>query len=368
MTLHVFNPEHDLALAADNPFWTPPHAGRQLRSDLCWLPALWAAEGEAVLVDDTTSAAAAIKRLRSAVPELRRDVTLATADNLSRLPITDVSPWGWDKTLASHLTRHGVPPSALPSEATLRTIRQLSDRHTASLLLEDMCQRNPAFVGQAVSISGIDGDVATAIGRFREVWGAIALKAPWSSSGRGVRFLGPDTPADTTLRWAESIVRKQGHIMVERYLDKVEDFGMEFTATPDGTIAYRGLSLFATRHGAYTGSVLDTEEEKESVLSRYALPYPMSELLTLARQHIAEWLAPRLKGIYAGPFGVDMMVVKTAAGLRLNPCVELNLRRTMGHVALALSPAAPGHRRLMRVGLEGTAYHLRLINDHEILV
>ena len=39
MTLHVFNPEHDIALAYDNKYFTAPHAGRQLRHDLDYLPA-----------------------------------------------------------------------------------------------------------------------------------------------------------------------------------------------------------------------------------------------------------------------------------------------------------------------------------------
>lgn len=42
MILHIFNPEHDVALSYDNKYFTPPHAGRQLRYDLDYLPALWA--------------------------------------------------------------------------------------------------------------------------------------------------------------------------------------------------------------------------------------------------------------------------------------------------------------------------------------
>ena len=52
MKLHIFNPEHDLALAANLKQFTAPHAGRQLRSDLAFIPALWAEEGDLVLVDD----------------------------------------------------------------------------------------------------------------------------------------------------------------------------------------------------------------------------------------------------------------------------------------------------------------------------
>ena len=43
MKLHIFNPEHDLALAANLSNFTAPHAGRQLRADLGFIPAIWAA-------------------------------------------------------------------------------------------------------------------------------------------------------------------------------------------------------------------------------------------------------------------------------------------------------------------------------------
>ena len=38
MRLHIFNPEHDIALAADMERFTAPHAGRQMRASLGFLP------------------------------------------------------------------------------------------------------------------------------------------------------------------------------------------------------------------------------------------------------------------------------------------------------------------------------------------
>ena len=49
--LHIFNPEHDIALASNLTNFTAPHAGRQLRADLGFLPALWADEGDYVWVE-----------------------------------------------------------------------------------------------------------------------------------------------------------------------------------------------------------------------------------------------------------------------------------------------------------------------------
>ena len=49
MKLHIFNPDHDLALAANQKIFTAPHAGRLLRGDLSFIPALWADDGDLVL-------------------------------------------------------------------------------------------------------------------------------------------------------------------------------------------------------------------------------------------------------------------------------------------------------------------------------
>ena len=63
MKLHIFNPEHDIALASNLSNFTAPHAGRQLRSDLGFLPALWAKEGDRILVAHEESATKAFRRV-----------------------------------------------------------------------------------------------------------------------------------------------------------------------------------------------------------------------------------------------------------------------------------------------------------------
>ena len=47
-----------------------------------------------------------------------------------------------------------------------------------------------------------------------------------------------------------------------------------------------------------------------------------------------------------------MMIVsspQTEDSFMVHPCVEMNLRRTMGHVALALTPRQPQPWRIMRI-------------------
>ena len=63
MKLLVFNPEHDLALAANLSNFTAPHAGRQLRADLGFIPAIWAAADDCVLVENVEDAERRFLRL-----------------------------------------------------------------------------------------------------------------------------------------------------------------------------------------------------------------------------------------------------------------------------------------------------------------
>ena len=67
MKLHVFNPEHDIALATNLANFTAPLAGRALRADLGFIPALWANEGDAVLVENVDDARQRYEHLAESV-------------------------------------------------------------------------------------------------------------------------------------------------------------------------------------------------------------------------------------------------------------------------------------------------------------
>lgn len=144
---------------------------------------------------------------------------------------------------------------------------------------------------------------------------------------------------------------------MEPYYNKVKDFGMEFEVS-DGKVEYCGLSLFQTVKNAYTGNLLASEEMKVEMMAPYVGRQQLAEL----RDEVAGVMEPCLKDVYQGPFGVDMMVCADEDGrLFVNPCIELNLRRTMGHVALALGEMATDRERIMRVDFDGNRYHLRVM-------
>jgi hypothetical protein len=354
MKIHIFNPEHDIALASGLANFTAPHAGRQLRHDLGFLPAIWAQPGDIVVADDPELAQRSWHRIAHRLNTLT-DTRHFDASAVTFVPWkmiaaegsdNTIEPWGWNSALCAMLKRQGVGESQLPSPTELQTIRHLSHRRTAATLLPKL--RKEGTVGETFECT-----TQEEVDRLLNKYGHLVLKAPWSSSGRGIRYLSMHDAQDSTQNWLRNVMSLQGSVMVEPYYNKVKDFGMEFYSDGAGSISYLGLSLFHTENGAYTGNVLATESVKKELIGQYVAP----TLLDSIRHEICQMLAEVFNGKYRGPFGVDMMV---CAPTLLHPCVEINLRRTMGHVALAMSPKDDDLRRVMRIDYSSNNYRLTI--------
>ena len=326
MDLYVFNPEHDIVLATGRDRVTPPRAARQLRHDLGFLPALWAGEGDVVLVDDADYARQALaatgRPLRAALVGHRglRQLLAETAPSAIRL-----CPWGWDRQIVRVLREAGVPSGLLPGEARLAAIRAMSHRRWAAEHLLAPLRQEPGTVGESQPATSIDDCIA-----LLRRHGTAMLKAPWSSSGRGVRRVSPAELTPQMCGWVAHVVAEQGCVMVEPYYNKVLDFGVELVSNGCGQVALCGLSLFYTERGAYVGNFVADEEEKWQLLSAYVSRDRLARLI----DRLCALLGQVLCGVYAGPLGIDMMVVRHEGSLLVHPCVEMNLRATMGHVAL----------------------------------
>lgn len=333
-TLHVFNPEHDIALAANLGNFTAPRAGRQLRSDLGFLPAFWADDGDAVLVDDVHKASCRFQVLADNIGLHSSGIQWVDAKSVGREHFDFISPWGWDKAICQQLLRYGINEALLPTDQQLEAIHRLSHRRSSAALLPLL--HTSWTVGESFECTTLE-----AVRELQQRFGHIVIKAPWSSSGRGVCF-------SLNAGWISNTICRQGSVMVEPFYQKVTDFAMEFEADEYGHIRYLGLSLFHAHNGAYAGNLLASESVKRQQLGQL-IP--------------VEWLDAACEGVlshlqldgYCGPLGIDMMIVAVGNGhYRLHPCVEINLRRTMGHVALSLQSHVANDSHLMQISYDGT--------------
>lgn len=130
--------------------------------------------------------------------------------------------------------------------------------------------------------------------------------------------------------------------MIEPAYDKAIDFAMLFEARGDGEVKAQGWSEFSTvRQSVYTGNRLATDNEIVADITRYVGP----SLLQAVGSALEQILTEIIGGKYVGPLGIDMM----ADTNRLVPCVELNLRPTMGTVARRVRQMLGADYRRMRV-------------------
>lgn len=348
MKLHIFNPEHEMALAADSVNFMLPHKIQEFRMNLGFLPALWAAEGDCVLVDDVRYAVKALAT--TGLPHHK--VFFFDDNDVGALSYTEVEPWGWDKAVKRRLTQAGISAEILPSDYELDDLRNIANRRVTTDILRHL-REGLENVTCGSSCYVIEPDEAE---RIVVSMGRAVVKSPWSSSGRGVRYTSAELDANVR-GWIKRVVRMQGGVMIEPQYVRVIDFAMEFNAVRNGLVEYSGLSLFNTERGAYMGNIIATEEEKMYRLSRY-IPLDVYHEVSL---RLSAYLDTLIQGRYCGPLGVDMMVVANSNGglCLLHPCVEINLRRTMGHVANSIKTTSSDPLRVMTI-THGVNYMLRV--------
>lgn len=329
----LFNAQHDLALAHGRINYVPNAQVSQLLLDLQWLPLWYAPVASRVLVYDKSSAdelwasrCAAILGedwQRRLLPQFTFTTLLKRGEDCL------IEPWGWDLSLRHRLALWGVN---VPTVAQLECWRGLSHRRLTMQMLNAMGE--PEGVGtcpqEMCSLSEVE--------RYVTEHGECFVKAPWSGSGRGVFHVAAASVNDFA-SVISGIIKRQGSVMCERALDRTLDFAIELKIE-SGKVMVTGYSVFTTdEHHQFGGSlVMPHDELRLWLLARCP---DLDEVQRRLVEAVGQLVAPH----YEGVLGVDMMLYRDKAGVeRVAPCVEVNLRHTMGMVAWALGERvlAPG--------------------------
>ena len=337
--MNLFYPSHDIALAHGVKHFNPPAAALRLQEDLAFLSDIW---NQPYLNGET------------------------------EIPL----PWGWDWDTRDFIQRkYGVKMSKLPTDEELEQIRQLSSRRSSIVCLEKLFEKLfielkkdlPDDLAHEDKLASLRVTMPQYLDSEDKLWDFITshdsagkpfvLKTPWSSSGRGL--LVSHTKANTGLivdnsrtflmQQAMYTIRKMGGIMGEEWIsDKVQDFAMLFYASEE-RVMFIGYSLFDNDNTSLgttyrQGYLLSND----TIVERLGIRY---ELLTIVAKAYEEILTEMLqaflgKSWHLGYLGIDMITYNigddsetlvgndyiTKKHLAVHPCIELNLRCTMGVV------------------------------------
>lgn len=322
--LFVFHPgyEESFSVAQPNHF-TPSLLVRQMRADLAllpyWLPLGGWQEGDAI---------------HCPTPVRWEGTTMPIDDT----PICSLFP---SSDEAYQLVAWGESAELLPLQhllsQPLRSIEEmkaLCHRRNTLAVLEALAALNPQrYSGNATLCQEVatlqELDLLLASSQRRVV------KSPFSSSGRGVFFLSNALPQHHYLRASlQGLLQKQGSLLVEPWLNRVADYGLEFYKSASGEVTFMGLSIFETESGQYAGNLITSPCESRELFKQSGGGLPKEALIWDLQKVLAS--LPVLM-YYVGYIGVDTILYKTSSGFHLHPCIEVNIRPTMGHLALSLS-------------------------------
>ena len=316
MKLYLFNPENDLALADGGFSYCPPPAAMCIAGELASLQLWYAGVRDAVLLPNSQHLA--FRDEMSMFFELPVVYSPSMQSQVSAL-----SPWGWSAQMRHRLKAMGFDKALLPSDDHIVDMRRLSSRELTIEILTSLRKAGIHTPPLPLYVNNLDDAVD-----FVNSHSRCVVKAPWSGSGKGIMW-GIGSAEKPMVNFCKGVIKRQGGVVCEHFLNAKVEFAMEFLATAE-KVEFAGYSLFTAENGAYTGNILASNEEIESRLSQYV---PVETLAAVKAQLCTIMHSLLVNSGYVGYLGIDMMIYDNGDGYCLNPCMEVNLRMNMGVVS-----------------------------------
>ncbi len=325
--LFVFNPGHEEALRIPlEQTYTASKEVLKLRADLASLMLYFAEEGDYVWLWAKDGKADCLVNHQGKAVE-----------DYDNLPTLKLCPWALEGHLLKSLRTKAKALSLRLEFPTLsETYLHLSHRSASLRMLQHLNEtwQNCEALYPTWFYPKDDEAFAESLNKHlneQEESGAkeLLLKRAFTSSGRGLTKLSLPLSAEEQQRIWQQAKRWQG-ISLETRLELLEDWAVEYYIDDAGNVNFVALSKFETNHlGAYQANLLKSQELLFAELEEF-LGQDLQRLIDCHKAFFRE----KLKGLYQGYIGVDMLVYKSNKGEpKLHPCVEINLRCTMGLVA-----------------------------------
>jgi uncharacterized ferritin-like protein (DUF455 family) len=345
--VHWFNPnaESHVLAARNGERFTPNRMEAAMEEDCEMVMLGWCRRDDIVLMRRPPSKLhlAALKRAGFHLPEV------VPAAELQGRKLGGLRPWAWSPDAVEMLRgnaddvsgtmpwqwREAVPAEWLSKEIGVELLKRLDWEERGVVCRE--------AEEAATAIEELPGS------------GPVLVKGAFACAGR--EQLRVEVMDNRAREWIARVLDSHGCVVVEQLRERVVDFsvlyeiGRQKTDLIGMTVMEndaRGRFL-GTRVAPKWGGLL--EDEVATYLFREA--------------RVMEWYQERIPAVmrellpgYVGPLGVDAMVFREGDGsLGWTPVVELNVRMTMGRVALELMrksrPNSAGRLRIRRKGDAG---------------
>ncbi len=333
--LFYFNPTCELAVANGSFSYVPPLLLQEMELDLATLPFVFCAKDDVVLSESKPSDFY-LEMLESCGFEIPEFCTLAPIESFPENSFRDILPWGWSP--AAHFKLKNVKTKCInefresPVNSWRNEHKTLFERSTSLDFLQKILKNHPRSFFIPESLTGVKVFNQDELEKLLEEYQSIVVKAPLSSSGRGIQIIRKSKLNSSNKQWIAGIFKQQNYLVAEPFLEKIIDFSFQFRILPDANIHYSGHSIFETSsNGQYKGTFIHAglkailpEENVENVMGMIenAAQVVKDQLIF---SDYAKW--------HRGYLGVDALLFRHMNEIKVQPCIEINSRMNMGVLA-----------------------------------
>ena len=340
-TIFHFNPTCEIAIANGSPYYVPPALLREFESDLATLMAVLASRNDLVVCSEIPSAKTIAEWSKWGLTEGE----FVTFDKLKELAKNDDSgPFSlksWGNSPAEANTFKFLP-GGLPWRDNFKL---LFERKTSVDFLNRFLQRQdlPTAIDQSMTQLIVTEEAEIEI--LLKQHAPIVLKAPLSSSGRGLLVLRKHELNNANRQWIKGNLEQQDYLVASSWLNKKLDFSLQFNVDEDGRISFLGYSIFMTNsNGQYAGHYLNFKNQNQ-------LPIDERTVNLIGEKLSEELDKSAFPKIHRGIIGIDSLIYLTGENeLKIHPCIEINPRYTMGYLSQKIEqkihPESYGHFKI----------------------
>jgi len=343
----VFNPFAEGRIAEGKTF-NPTRHQAQLARDLENLPQFLCRQDDIVLTHQKPSVEF-LSRIKSAGFPLPEYVETNNVGDLKNRKLGSLRPWAWGpdsfdllKPIFASVTgekrdnekRFNPKIAQLYSKSwSAEFLRRIISSKKESWL----CTENE--IGVTVnSVEAMLDAVATIRARGHH---QIVVKEAFGVAGSNALRLFEPAILPAQLRWLENAFARKRELVVEPWLERVQDFSIQLEMTAEGLKLCGYTGLLNDARGQFIANFAEPHHHKRipaKIISLFREPADISNRLLEFYGEVFSALKIELRGIdFTGPIGIDAFIYGTESGaLKLKPIVEINPRYTMGRVLVEL--------------------------------
>ena len=323
--IYFFNPTCELAVANGSFSYMAPLLLQEMERDLSILPLAFCTENDIVLTENIPSMEF-VQKLNDFGFEMPHFCTLSEIENLPANSFEAISPWGWSP--AAHFKFKNLKSKCAdlfkksPVSGWDDKHKLLFERSTSLDFLSGILNESPPCwfirkeeLGRIVmSVEEIEGLLLNHT--------SLVLKAPLSSSGRGIQIIRKTNLNASNRQWISGVLKQQSYLIAEPFLEKIMDISFQFRISANSEVEYIGYSVFETNsNGQYKGTFIRPELSKliknEYVVKTEIMIKTTAYIITKALETSV------YAKLHRGFLGVDSMIINSKGQLMMQPCIEI---------------------------------------------